>query len=996
MGILDPYCAATGPGNTLYVFALASTYGNSAQLPSGEYYVIAKSNANPTSLTEMTWSIVATISSSAFRMLHYIITACVVSDQGVVTIFDYNYKVIRYDPSATPNGGTASTGPGGWMQINVSNTFTLSRRGHMKSLAFYVKDTAAGGAQKLVHLTLSTPTLQFGIVDETTKTLSHAANWTITVGSSYPTVRSVAFSNNQLYVYWGYGSVEARVSVYPLTGLPRTILSDPRILDALTTAYICSDSSEIFSGVWGNSYHLLCAFRNGIDPHDTTLYTISNISQNGPSLVTGITIAKRLDHIEYFIPVAATPDFAYMVDTDPGFPGSYSIEVSGNGAGTVRESNKITVPEKLGKLDPPSKFPPPFKYDLDPDQNSDKTGLVVGVLMGIFLGLFMIYCFYKRSPDSDDEKKQAAQATVKEVHTQGHNQTEVIKNPGQATQYIVRPAEVPMAQVPGMNGSYQLNTTGQPHPAGVHPQIPGQPMHPMPQSAPIAISDAMTITPAATTVPPSQPGQDHMQYLQLSSHPRPNFVTRLVAAYIRKGILNPSCVAAGPGNTIYAFALASTYGNSSQPPRGQHYVIAKSNTNPTFFTEMTWSTVATISSSAFGMLRYITDCVVSDQGVVTVYDYDYKVIRYDPSATPNGGTASTGPGGWVNITVSNTFTLPERGRVKSLAFYVKDTAAGGAQTLIHLTLSTSTLQFWIVDETTKTLSYAASWTMSTESPERNIKPWESTLYTIDSISQGGSSIDTGITIAEGYDDIDYFIPVVATLDFAFMLETDSYFLSPGTYGIQVSGDGAGTVRELMPIIVPEAFGNPDVPSKYTYPNTTSGSTGLIFGVFIGVVVALFITIYCYRKRFSHSSNEKKKQAVVNQVSTQGHNQTEVVENPGQTTQYIVRPAEVPMIQVPGMNGPYQSNTTGQPHPEGIYPQMPGQPMHSMPQPAPTAISDAMKITPAATTVPPSQPGQDQMQYLQLSSHPRPNFVTSVGDNDQSNSQQHEVKSGPDQ
>jgi hypothetical protein len=196
------------------------------------------------------------------------------------------------------------------------------------------------------------------------------------------------------------------------------------------------------------------------------------------------------------------------------------------------------------------------------------------------------------------------------------------------------------------------------------------------------------------------------------------------------GILDPSCVAAGPVNTVYAFALALTYGNSTMPPGSQHYVIAKSNANPTSSKEMTWSTVATISSSAFSMLDKVSTCVVSDQGVVTIfgdikYDprigisaaYGHMAIRYDPSATPNGGMASTGPGGWMNITVSNTYTLARDSTMKwSLAFYVKDTAAGGAQKLIHLTSSNiqlpPILQFGIVDETTKTLSHVANWTLT--------------------------------------------------------------------------------------------------------------------------------------------------------------------------------------------------------------------------------------------------------------------------------------------
>jgi hypothetical protein len=197
MGILDPSCVAAGPGNTVYAFAKASAYGSTVQSPTAQHYVIAKSNANPTSFNELTWSIVATISSNAFMLDK--VSACVVSDQGVVTIFGdtkydprigivYGFTVIRYDPSATPNGRMASTGPGGWMNITVSNTYTLARDSYgvpltsLTALAFYVKDMAAGRGQKLIHLIMSNsnrPTLQFGIVDETAKTLSHAANWTM-------------------------------------------------------------------------------------------------------------------------------------------------------------------------------------------------------------------------------------------------------------------------------------------------------------------------------------------------------------------------------------------------------------------------------------------------------------------------------------------------------------------------------------------------------------------------------------------------------------------------------------------------------------------------------------------------------------------------------------------------------------------------------------------------------------------------------------------------
>ncbi|KAK3814980.1 MAG: hypothetical protein J3Q66DRAFT_388897 [Benniella sp.] len=538
MGILDPSCVASGPGNTVYAFALARAYGSTALYREAQYYVIAKSNANPTSFKEMTWSTVATISSNAFSMLDKVIT-CVVSDQGVVTIFGdtkydsrisdaYGYMVIRYDPSATPNGGTISTGPGGWMNITVSNTYTLARDPYggttlssLTSLAFYVKDTAAGGAQKLIHLTMrgsNRPTLQFGIVDEITKTLSHAANWTM--NDAYPNVESLAYSNNELYLYMSSGFTLSKVSVYPLTGVTSTVPSNPRTLNTATTNDICSWSSHILSGVWDNSYHMLCT-SSATSSRDTTLYTISNITQSGSLAGSGINIPRGLNDIDFFIPVAATADFAFTLDTGTGYlpPATYGIQVSGVGAGTVQGSKNIIVPETFGR-DPNAPSPtyrtslpyPTYTYpgqNRNADSGSDSTGVIVGVVMAIlFLVFITIYCICRSSMKSDAEKKQAA-----------------------ANQYVIRPTGVPiMAQVPGMNGPYQMNAAGQPHPVGVYPQMPGQPMYPIPQPAPIAITDARitapaTATAAMTTTPPLQSVQNQMQHLQFSSHPRPNFVT---------------------------------------------------------------------------------------------------------------------------------------------------------------------------------------------------------------------------------------------------------------------------------------------------------------------------------------------------------------------------------------------------------------------------------------------------------------------------------------
>jgi hypothetical protein len=83
----------------------------------------------------------------------------------------------------------------------------------------------------------------------------------------------------------------------------------------------------------------------------------------------------------------------------------------------------------------------------------------------------------------------------------------------------------------------------------------------------------------------------------------------------------------------------SSYGNSTTKPGGQYYIVAKSNA-PTAFTDITWHTIATISSNALGVFDSASACIVDDHGVFTIFGYgrDGKVagnnpmvVRYDPS-----------------------------------------------------------------------------------------------------------------------------------------------------------------------------------------------------------------------------------------------------------------------------------------------------------------------------------------------------------------------------
>jgi hypothetical protein len=216
--------------------------------------------------------------------------------------------------------------------------------------------------------------------------------------------------------------------------------------------------------------------------------------------------------------MAATPDYAFMMDTGNSYPGAYALELSGANTGSVKGPKNIIVPEAFGKdpdaIPTPTSTPTPTNTNTNSSSDSDKTpiGTIIGVVIGVLVVVVItVYCYRKRSSHNNNEKKKHA-AETNQVYNGRHSPTEV---KGQETPHIVEPAVMPMTQVPRMNGPYQMNRVSQPHFAGAYPQMPGQPMYPMSQPAPIAISDARTITPAATAVPSFQSGQDHMQYLRV-------------------------------------------------------------------------------------------------------------------------------------------------------------------------------------------------------------------------------------------------------------------------------------------------------------------------------------------------------------------------------------------------------------------------------------------------------------------------------------------------
>ncbi|KAG0285281.1 hypothetical protein BGZ96_010439 [Linnemannia gamsii] len=137
MGVLDLLCITTDPdATTFYGLAYAEDY-NSTDLKL-QYAVLVKSNTNPSSPTNLTWSVVSMFNGSQLNgypnSVNSVDTSCVMSAQGVFTMLG-RYKStfssteimvpfgIRFDPAGTMDPNFGHKGSGAWMNISVADGF---------------------------------------------------------------------------------------------------------------------------------------------------------------------------------------------------------------------------------------------------------------------------------------------------------------------------------------------------------------------------------------------------------------------------------------------------------------------------------------------------------------------------------------------------------------------------------------------------------------------------------------------------------------------------------------------------------------------------------------------------------------------------------------------------------------------------------------------------------------------------------------------------------
>ncbi|KAF9929808.1 hypothetical protein FBU30_001182 [Linnemannia zychae] len=178
-----PNCV-TSDGSTFYAHdILFLTLGSSERT-----IVLAKSNANPTSFDNVSWTVVATAKEtdlgylSGMNILKTIL--CHVDSKGVFTIIATTTKSSINDPENLPPGGYQYTpdpnnsGTGTWSKITFKEPYTWSGL----SGGDLVTVPGTGGNDVLMHVFSVSSVgnaIGMGVFDPTTKAFEMKSNWTL-------------------------------------------------------------------------------------------------------------------------------------------------------------------------------------------------------------------------------------------------------------------------------------------------------------------------------------------------------------------------------------------------------------------------------------------------------------------------------------------------------------------------------------------------------------------------------------------------------------------------------------------------------------------------------------------------------------------------------------------------------------------------------------------------------------------------------------------------
>lgn len=182
MGKLDIGCLTSTPdSSTFYGLDVTSSYDYAVEYKSGSSFVIFKSNANPTSPENLTWSLVSRLYIEDLGIGSLSDYSCAVDANGVFTFFFEDYSSpnipsgIRYDPNGKADSGavTGSKGPGTWRSISVDRSHQWERSRINQALQYV--DSPSGPL--LLHCIIRGNKVLFASYNEATNALNSIGSW---------------------------------------------------------------------------------------------------------------------------------------------------------------------------------------------------------------------------------------------------------------------------------------------------------------------------------------------------------------------------------------------------------------------------------------------------------------------------------------------------------------------------------------------------------------------------------------------------------------------------------------------------------------------------------------------------------------------------------------------------------------------------------------------------------------------------------------------------
>ncbi|KAK3807613.1 MAG: hypothetical protein J3Q66DRAFT_82157 [Benniella sp.] len=182
------------------------------------------------------------------------------------------------------------------------------------------------------------------------------------------------------------------------------------------------------------------------------------------------------------------------------------------------------------------------------------------------------------------------------------------------------------------------------------------------------------------------------------------------------GILSPNCIASNE-RSIYGISVESSYAQGADPT--QRVVLIKSNDNLSSLADIRWNIVSTIQAGAvYNISSPISPiCKVDEKGVFTYVDLNiFKTpgsppatggIQYSPAHPANAGSTSTGPGGWKNIDTGGPYPWDVQSQ-DEVAFNVPDAAGNNVLTYMW-SIGSAAVQFGYLDSATMQLQAGPQW-----------------------------------------------------------------------------------------------------------------------------------------------------------------------------------------------------------------------------------------------------------------------------------------------